>query len=200
MSFFESVKTLLSDKRGRALVKLGIYILFMAFVIMYVQVKNDRKPTKQTNINTPKTTYSETIKFLDTEYELKSNDGIIRFSKDDHEYVVMDDEVYEGKNLVDFEFLFWKLTPTLINDLTKDIEPYSETKYKDSTIEKTYYVSLIDFTKKFQDNNSLEEFEDKDIIIKIKKKDSEIVSVYLDLTNYYYFLEQDKNLEVEITY
>ena len=200
MSLFETIKVLLSDKRGRAIVKLGIYMIFMAFVIIYIQVRNDREHIEKENFNTPKTTYSETIKFLDYEYKLESNDGIIRFFEGEHEYVVRGDEVYEGKELVDFKFLFWNLTPTLIDDLTKNVEPYSETKYKDSTIEKTYYISLIEFTKKFIGTNSLEEFEDKDIIIKTKKKDNEMVSVYLDLTNYYYFFEQDKNLEVEIAY
>ena len=199
MSFFEGVKVLLSDKRGRALVKFGIYIIFIVFAVTYVRAIHETREVKPVvDSYTSQTTYKETIKFLDKEYELENNVGI-RF-KDKEEYTVISNTVYKENEKIDYDFYFWNLTPKFIGELVSDKEAYSETKYKDSSIEKTYKISLIEFIEKFDGKElNLEEYEDNEITITIKKMNDKVVSVYLDLTNYYSFIDDEK-LEVYITY
>ena len=200
MSYFEKIKVFLSDKRGVALVKFGIYIIFIIFVLFYVKGIHEEKDNKV--LEDPyisQTTYKEKISFLDNEYELE-NDSTIKFYLNDEEYEVKEDVVYKGEEIEDFDFYFWNLTPNFIGNLVKDHEAFSKTTYQDKTEEKTYKISLLEFFAKFKGKElNLEEFDDKQITISIKKKNDKVVSVYLDLTNYYYFIN-DENLEVYITY
>ena len=196
MSFIESVKVLLSDKRGRALVKFGIYIFFMIFVIFYIKGMHKEQPIIEEDPYISQTSYKENIKFLDKEYELEAYDSIIKFKNDTEEYTVENGILYKDKEVIEYEFYFWNLTPSFIGELVSNKEAYSETKYKDSSIETTYEISLEEFVKKFKCKPLLlDSYDDKNVIVKIKKQEEKIVSVYIDLSNYYY-----DNLEVYITY
>lgn len=200
MKLFENIKILMSDKRGRALVKFGIYIVFIIFVVAYVRGLNDTKPAQVKDPFIEKTNYKEKVTFLENVYEL-TYDSSIKFSVNNEEYEVKDDVVYKDGEIVEFDFYFWNLTPNFIGNLVKNKEVYSETKYKDSSIEKTYEISLLEFVKSFKGKTlELDEFEDDKVIVKIKKLNDEVVSVYLDLTNYYVFFDEDIKLEVDIEY
>ena len=201
MKLFENIKILMSDQRGRALVKFGIYIIFIIFVVSYARGLAGKRATRV--IEDPYTTkkeYKEKITFLDNTYELTS-DSSIKFLLNDEEYKVKDNVVYKDEEEVEYDFYFWNLTPNFIGNLVKNKEVYSETKYKDSTIEKAYEISLFEFIKNFKGKTlELEEFEDSKVIIKIKKLKDEVVSVYLDLTNYYALFDKNIKLEVNIEY
>ena len=201
MKLFENIKILMSDQRGRALVKFGIYIIFIIFVVSYARGLAGKNATRVIeDPYTAKKEYKEKITFLDNTYELTS-DSSIKFLLNDEEYKVKDNVVYKDEEEVEFNFYFWNLTPSFISNLVKNKEVYSETKYKDSSIEKTYEISLLEFIKSFKGKPlELEEFEDSKVIIKIKKLKDEVVSVYLDLTNYYVLFDEDIKLEVNIEY
>ena len=201
MKLFENIKILMSDQRGRALVKFGIYIIFIIFVVSYARGLAGKNATRVIeDPYTAKKEYKEKITFLDNTYELTS-DSSIKFLLNDEEYKVKDNVVYKDEEEVEYDFYFWNLTPSFISNLVKNKEVYSETKYKDSSIEKTYEISLLEFIKSFKGKPlELEEFEDSKVIIKIKKLKDEVVSVYLDLTNYYVLFDEDIKLEVNIEY
>ena len=201
MSFFEKIKVLMSDERGRALVKFGIYIIFIIFVVSYARGLAGKRATRVIeDPYTAKKEYKEKITFLDNTYELTS-DSSIKFLLNDEEYKVKDNVVYKDEEEVEYDFYFWNLTPSFIGNLVKNKEVYAETKYKDSTIEKAYEISLLEFIKNFKGKTlELEEFEDSKVIIKIKKLKDEVVSVYLDLTNYYALFDKNIRLEVNIEY
>lgn len=201
MKLFENIKILMSDQRGRALVKFGIYIIFIIFVVSYARGLAGKNATRVIeDPYTAKKEYKEKITFLDNTYELTS-DSSIKFLLNDEEYKVKDNVVYKDEEEVEYDFYFWNLTPSFISNLVKNKEVYSETKYKDSSIEKTYEISLLEFIKSFKGKPlELDEFEDSKVIIKIKKLKDEVVSVYLDLTNYYVLFDEDKKLEVNIEY
>ena len=201
MKLFENIKILMSDQRGRALVKFGIYIIFIILVVSYVRGLADKKiEKKEVDSYATKTSYKEKVTFLDNTYEL-TYDSSIKFSVNNGEYEVKDDVVYKDGEEIEFDFYFWNLTPSFISNLVKNKEVYSETKYKDSSIEKTYEISLLEFIKSFKGKPlELDEFIDNKIIVKIKKIKDEVVSIYLDLTNYYVLFDEDIKLEVNIEY
>lgn len=203
MSFFETIKELWKNERGRAIIKLGIYILFLMFAISYVRIGTQNSSNKvivQDNyIN--KNVYQEKISFLDNIIILKNNGSDISFDLNNEEYKVVNNSVYKNDILEEYDFYFWNLTPSFIGNIIKNKEVYSETKYNDSSVEKTYKISLRDFMLSFNGKDlNLEEFDDNDITISIKQLNNEVISVNLDLTSYYNFIELGKELKVSIEY
>lgn len=209
--FLEMIKVLWNDQRGRALIKLGIYMVFMTIVVLYARSLS----SKNTETVKPKKSVfdsyaemilkNEIITINDTKYEISfGNETILMDS--DNKYIISNNVVKtEANEIIENKIYFWNITPKLIGNLIKDKEKYFETKYNDDTKEEGYKIKLSEFIRYFNginlDDNSLENLDSKEILISIKQDQEKVISVNLDLTEYVKLILEDINLyNVKIEY
>lgn len=210
--YFEMFKTIWMDQRGRALIKLGLYLIFIIIVIMYARTIYSNEPTKkevqtvfEKYINDR--TYSENITVDDKTYSLTNTNNYITFKYEADLYTVLDNTVtlQENNEIKDFELYFWNITPSLIGRLTNNKETFYVTQYNDGTKDMAYKVSLLDFIRNFDgsslDIEFIEEIPNEDIIIIINETKQYIKKVSLDLSSYYKVITGiSKKYNVQIEY
>lgn len=210
--FFKTFKIIWDDERGRALIKLGIYLIFIVFVIMYTR---DIYSKTQTNTSTKtvlekymsEKIYTEKIKINNDLYTLTNDNGSIIFEYEDNSYLVNNNVVLKKDDnmIIDHDIYFWNITPNLIGNLVKNKETYYVTKYNDGITDKAYKVSLVNFISAFNGNETdikyLEEIPDTEFIIIVNETKDKINKVSLDLSSYYTLITgNEKQYNVEIEY
>lgn len=190
--------------RYRALIILGLYIIFFAVVIssfktdsyVYRPIKNKEnaleKYEKMDNYQ-----YSATI---ENEISKKMSGRVYK----DKQLIMLDNNnyYYDGNKLykkedsyIEFnenllEFDIWRFTPKLICELIQNGKLESKTEYADGIKSKTYLVSLVDFIKLyFGDDTTGKE----SVYVTLYEHDNMITKVELDLTSIYH-MQQFSNL------
>lgn len=210
--YFELFLRLWNDDRGRALLKLGLYLIFIVFVVAYTRnVYNDTsKPLVPSQSILEKyiklEKFEETITIENFNYKLSYGDKII-FSDDINNYEVIEDVIYlQGTNdIIPASVYFWNITPNLIGNLVNKKETFYVTNYNDGTKDKAYQISLVDFISKFKGINLeiefLNQISDETILIVIKETKDNIISVDLDLSSYYKLITGiNKEYKIKIEY
>lgn len=204
----ETVKVLWSDARGRALIKLGLYIVFLAFVFIYIKelYRNAEPIKKALTTNEILEQYSNKENYMskysigDKEYRyLKNQKQMVVISG--VTYYIEEDRLFDSRTntIVDYsEFPFWTFTPNYINELILSGEELYSKNYKDGTKEISYLVSLSRYLDKDEDNSLLK---DKNIEIVITIKEEKITKTSIDLKDYYAYIgDTNTNSLINIEY
>lgn len=208
----ENFKVLWMDERGRALIKLSAYLLFMVFVIMYARsiVHNPNN-----NEKTVKSSYEKFISQINYVADIKVDEeqisltggDITSFTYNEENYIVIDSKV--TKNQIeaedDFDIYFWKVTPKFIGEILTNREPEYTSNYKDGLVKKGYKISLYDFLEKHNISNvnvdDIETIPDEYIEVVIEDAGNKIELVTLNLDSYYRFVTgENKSFSIEIKY
>ncbi len=213
-----NLKKVWADERGKALIKLGLYILFAVFAVFTASATYRlNNADKNNSNNTPvdaMTAYKDLSSYAGS-YII--NDNKYTFTSANKEIIKIGDYNYfvEGTNLVNsldatleaptFDFKFWYLTPSFVYDLIKNGEESYTTNFANGSVETSYLVPLKYFTSKYDgtvlaiENTSI--LRDKNIEIVTTKTENKIVKVKINLSTYYVLInDQINNYNVEIDY
>lgn len=214
--FIENFKKVWADERGKALIKLGLYILFAVFAVMTAGATYKINNQNNEN-NNPVSAMEKYINLKSFSGEYIIGDNKYSFTSATKQIIKIGTFSYfveDGKlvNAVDptlespvFGFKFWYLTPTFISDLIDNGEKSYTTTFSDKSIESAYLVPLKYFASNYTgtilpiENESI--FNNKNIEIITTEKDKEIVKVKINLSTYYTLIDsQVTNYNVEIDY
>lgn len=207
-----------ADERGKALIKLGLYCLFVLFATFtatatYKYYSNEEKTENKTQLSAMEK-YKQLNSYLATyvvngvSYPYTSaNKQIIKVN--DVSYFIDADKL---TNVLDsslaapeFDFKFWYFTPTFIIDMIKNGSSEYTTSYTDGKKVEAYLVPLKYFATKYTGNVIATEdssiFDDKNIEILITEKDDTVTKVEINVTSYYAFINNlATNYNIEIDY
>ncbi len=214
--FIETFKKVWADERGKALIKLGLYMIFAVFAVLTAgatyrinnQNNENNKPVNAMEKYVNLKVFSGNYIIGDKTYSFTSaTKQIIKI--EEFSYFVEDGKLV---NTVDptlespvFGFKFWYLTPKFILDLIDNGEKSYTTTFSDESIESAYLVPLKYFASNYTgtilpiENDSI--FNNKNIEVITTEKDKEIVKVKINLSTYYTLIDsQVTNYNVEIDY
>ena len=206
----DNIKILLADERGRALVKLSAYLLFMFFVILYARMLVRNSDNEQ-NLKTPyekfisQIEYTADINYSGEEFSLIGG-NITSFTYGEEQYIVVDSKLKKDEIEVDdFEIYFWEITPKFIGKILDNKEPEYTSNYKDGLVKKGYKISLYEFLKNYNVSKlnieDLESIPDEYIEVVVDDTGRKIELVTLNLDSYYKFVTgDDKEFNLEIKY
>lgn len=208
--YLEGLKTLWGDERGRALIKLGAYIIFIIIAVIYARslyYSDSTSPNRVVDVMQKfqnKQVYTENVVLNGSTYFLK-NEEIVTFSAAEKTYSIVDDKVFLLDNDVTSEFpiSFWKMTPKVISELIKGKKTFYVTSYEDGTKDKAYQFSLAEFITKFEKIEVTGELLESEntVIVVLHEATNEIDKVVLDLSSYYRYLTNEiKEYKIEIHY
>lgn len=209
--FINGFKILWNDERGRALIKLGAYILFIVFAIVYARTVNSAMIEAEGNrktaleLFTEKKSYLADIKYDGVDVSLIGGD-IISFEYNGDPYTVVNSQLLKnGENNSDFEIYFWEITPKLIGKLVDEREADYISNFKDGTIKSGYNITLYDFIKEFNGSvlnvSDIENIPEDTITIVLEENDSKITKVILELDSYYKLVKnENKKFRIELKY
>ena len=214
--FIETFKKVWADERGKALIKLGLYMLFAVFAVITAgatyrfnnQNDENNRPVNAMEKYVNLRAFSGNYIIGDKTYSFTSATKQI-IKVEDFSYFVEDGKLV---NAVDptletpvFVFKFWYLTPKFISDLIDNGEKSYTTTFSDESIESAYLVPLKYFASNYTgtilpiENDSI--FNNKSIEIVTTERDKEIVKVKINLSTYYTLIDsQVTNYNVEIDY
>ncbi len=214
--FIETFKKIWADERGKALIKLGLYMLFAVFAVITAgatyrinnQNNENNKPVNAMEKYINLKNFSGDYIIGDNKYSFTSATkqiikvGTFSYFVEDGKLVNAVDPTLESPV---FEFKFWYLTPTFISDLIDNGEKSYTTTFSDESIESAYLIPLKYFTRNYTgtilpiENDSI--FNNKNVEIITTEKDKEIVKVKINLSTYYTLIDsQVTNYNVEIDY
>lgn len=217
-NFIANFKRIWADERGKALIKLGLYMLFAIFAVFTASATYRLNNADKNNPdNAPVdaiTTYKSLSGFAGS-YIVDNNE--YTFTSATKQIIKIGDYYYfaEGQNLVNnldatleaptFEFKFWYLTPSFIYDLIKNGEESYTTNYANGSIETSYLVPLEYFASNYDGNilaiENTSILDGKNIEIVTTETEDKIVKVKINLSTYYVLInDQVKNYNVEIDY
>ena len=161
----DNIKILLADERGRALVKLSAYLLFMFFVILYARMLVRNSDNEQ-NLKTPyekfisQIEYTADINYSGEEFSLIGG-NITSFTYGEEQYIVVDSKLKKDEIEVDdFEIYFWEITPKFIGKVLENKEPEYTSNYKDGLVKKGYKISLYEFLKNMFEVDILQDYQE----------------------------------------
>lgn len=201
--WWDTFKLLWADTRYRAMIKMGMYIIFVGGVLIFIQVTSImNQNSHETVYKTPleqlaeKTDYQYQIKLeeLNTEMFIQEVNGI-RDSVTNKFTVVgnptsymIQDNLYYISNETDavltsnpLLFDITRLTPNILTEIMKSGEEIANTTYKSGIKEITYEVPLNTFIKYYTGTEST--FTET-IICKIQVENQKITKIDVDWTNY----------------
>jgi hypothetical protein len=196
---YKELKKLLENKRYRAMIILGMYLVFMVFVVLAIKTKpepvrilNDKLEAFKTE---NKYSYSYTIITEQEEQEILLINGKRYLDK---EQIIFQNKVY---NFTTGSLIGFPLSTIDINKLGYDyIYEYlflSE-KVKSDNISDTYELLLPRFVKKV---NGIDIVSDEKISIMVVYVNDKINQIDLDLTNYVNYNQKTyEKYIVSITY
>lgn len=214
--FIETFKKVWADERGKALIKLGLYMIFAVFAVITAgatyrinnQNNENNKPVNAMEKYINLKNFSGDYIIGDKKYSFTSATkqiikvGTFSYFVEDGKLVNAVDPTLESPV---FEFKFWYLTPTFISDLIDNGEKSYTTTFSDESIESAYLIPLKYFTRNYKgtilpiENDSI--FNNKNVEIITTEKDKEIVKVKINLSTYYTLIDsQVTNYNVEIDY
>lgn len=201
--WWQTFKLLWADTRYRAMIKMGMYVVFVGGVLLFIQIVSImNRNTKEVVYKTPLELFSEKISY---QYQIKleeQNTAMItqevNGTKDDitnkftvlgnpTSYVIQNGLYYTanetGAVLVDNPLLFDinRLTPLLLKELIEAGEEVANTTYKNGTRETTYEIPLHSFVKIY--TGTVSELTGT-ISCKVQLEGDIITKISIDWTNY----------------
>lgn len=212
--YIEFLKTMWRDEKGKALIKLSFYLIFIVIAVLYTRslysdkyyTEPSKKEDEVMSEYVSRKYFTESITVDGILYLLEYGDEVL-LSKDKDTYVIdiLNNMItLNGKNVaIDFKIPFWNLKPELIKKLINNREEFYITNFSDSSKEKGYKIPLNDFIRIFEDKtNSYEEInQDKNVMLTIHEQDKKIDKVSLDITEYYHSITNEiKDYKIEIKY
>ena len=217
-NFIANFKKIWADERGKALIKLGLYMLFVVFAVFTAsatyRLNNADNNNPDNNSVAAITTYKNLSGYAGS-YIIADNK--YAFTSATKQMIKIGDYYYfaEGKNLVNnldatleaptFEFKFWYLTPAFIYDLIQNGEESYTTNFSNGSVETSYLVPLEYFASNYDGNvlaiENTSILDGKNIEIVTTETENKIVKVKINLSTYYVLInDQVKNYNVEIDY
>lgn len=212
------IKQIWAIKSLRAIIIIFIYMIFFSFVIAGIRENYDTKPLSLEEVNTK----DEFANKKNYEAIFKIKEDIYKFvNKNGNDYLIVNKTYFKvessvltpinvenGETIIadvpEFDVKFWLFTPSVISDLLKKSTLEYKTEFTNKDIKKGYIINMQDVFDKFNYDKSILEnkiIEDNNIKMEILERDGKIVSIILDLTNYYQlFVESDQEFKVEIEY
>ena len=151
----ETFKKLWANKRSRALIKLGLYFVFLTLIVTMLKVPSENKVTLTGFLELEsRTSYNITyqIKKDNEETTLTGScqNKICTLNDNDKKYQLSDDKVYlvidnylEEQNEDSFIFQITKYNISKIKELLENVEPLSRTTYQDGSVNKAYEIETI---------------------------------------------------------
>lgn len=198
----KQLKEFLSDKRNKAIVKLGFWVIFLLFVIIYVRIINNRnnryienKPDVP-NVTLP-LTITDAVKKLETsnyefvfEYDVNNNKNVVYGKKYNSKWQIKHNEnnyYYDGKLYLitesgkqeidgsNFNYILMLDAYKIYNYLLKAEYDYKK-ESSDGTVTIGSKLKLKDF-----DNIDYND----DIIIETNELNNNLINIDVDLTAYF---------------
>jgi hypothetical protein len=211
-------KKVWADERGKALIKLGLYILFAVFAVFTATATyriNNADNDKHDNAPVDAMTAYKNLSGYAGSYTI--GDNKYTFTSATKQIIKIGDYYYfaEGQNLVNdidatleaptFEFKFWYLTPSFIYDLIENGKESYTTNFSNGSVETSYLVPLDYFASNYDGNvlaiENTSMLDGKNIEIITTKTENKIVKVKINLSTYYVLInDQITNYNVEIDY
>lgn len=181
---YKLIKELLKNKRYRSLIILGLYLVFMSFVVM--SIKN--VPTNENKIDNRleefklKTNYNYTYSIKTTKDELVETKTIFGTRFNNKNQLIYEDKTY----LFDNVLIGFPINEIDLSKLTYDYI-YNYIKESTSDIKDVYTLKLSDFMKIVNGVNITSE---SNILINIRFIDNTINQIDIDLTKYVNFNQE----------
>jgi len=217
-NFIANFKKVWADERGKALIKLGLYILFAIFAVITAGAtyrinnanndKHDNTPVDAMTVYKDLSGYAGSYIIGDNKYTFTSaTKQIIKIG--DYYYFAEEQKLVNNLDATleapTFDFKFWYLTPSFIYDLIKNGKQSYTTNYANGSVDTSYLVPLEYFASNYDGNVlSIENpsiLAGKNIEIVTTKTENKIVKVKINLSTYYVLInDQIKNYNVEIDY
>ncbi|MBQ2409409.1 MAG: hypothetical protein II309_08240 [Bacilli bacterium] len=215
----EVLKQLWAVKSLRAIMIIFAYMIFFSFVIAGIRVNyNYNSKTPELDINSEDT--FENKKNYEAMFKI-NNEQYKFINKNEKDYLIVNDTYYRAElnvltpinvetgeiifaEIPNFEVKFWLFTPSVISNLLKKATLEYKTEFTNKDIKKGYIVDMKDVFDNVNSGKTILEnktIDNNNIKMEILERDSKIVSLILDLTNYYQlFVESDLEYKVEIEY
>lgn len=201
----EKIKTFLSDKRNKAIVKLGIYFIFILFVVIYVRAMNSKRPSYVPTENLPQTITDGVKNFKSVnsyEYSIEYNYNGNIFN--------INGKKYNDKWLINYNDINYYYDGNILinNDTKEEVNKTNIDLILMFDVQKVYdYLLNSEYVSKTENVNN-------ELIIKSKvtinnteneietiNKDNNLESINVNLTNYYKLKDENcLNLYVSIKY
>lgn len=180
---YKLIKELLKNKRYRALIILGLYLVFMSFVVMSIRTA----PTNETKVDNRleefklKTNYNYTYTIKTTKDEIVETKTILGTRYNNKNQLIYEDKTYLFDNvLIGF--------PINEIDLSKLTYDYIYSYIKESTnINDIYTLKLSNFMKIVNGVNITSE---NNILINILFTNNIVNQIEIDLTKYVNFNQE----------
>ena len=192
--------------RYRSLIKLGIYIIFFAFVIASINTNstNDLTPTNTNKVDVMEA-YEEMSNYqyrVTTKNEIENEDKqIITFNDNSYYYnninlYKRENDVYKLSNDNLSEFAVWRFSPSFITNLIQKGEFESKTEYADGIIANTYLIKVEDFLMAYYNTVTTD---DRTFKLTIYQSEKQVTKVELDITNIYNMSQYANSYDYEVT-
>lgn len=196
--------------RYRALIKLGLYIIFFIFVITLIKTQDNnisKNPVTKINVmenfkNMNNYQYKVIINNeVEETFISRVNNGkeLILYNSDTYYFDGIKmykkiDSYQEFKDII-FDFDIWRFNPLFITNLIDKGEFNAKTEYQDDTISNEYLVKVKDFVKLY-DNLDIEDERTFSLVVYQTKK--QVNKVTLDLTNIYNMKENANAFDYKV--
>lgn len=216
------IKEFLSDKRNKALVKLGFWLIFFIFVIIYIRFTNNNNRSYVNNdpVPTLPLTITESVKSLNNVSNYEFN---YIYKLNDESYEIYG-KVYNDKMLINYneqDYYFDGMNLYILSENNKEqvnsdnikyIQVFSPTKiynyllkseynFKQENADKSIKINSKIKVGEFADQIGEEIVSDEFIIIETSELDNSLININFDLSNYCK-IESDEcdNLKIDIIF
>lgn len=201
--WYHTFQLLWSDTRYRAMIKMGMYAIFVGGVLIFIQVtSNMNRNSHETVYKTPLEQFAENTEYqyqikleeLNTEMLVQEVNGtrdsiLNKFTLlgNPTSYMIQDNLYYISTGteavLTNNPLLFdiTKLTPAILKEMIDGGEEIANTTYKSGIKEITYEVPLKTFIRYY---NGTESELTGSIICKVQIENQKITKIDIDWTNY----------------
>lgn len=201
--WWQTFKLLWADTRYRAMIKMGMYVVFVGGVLLFIQIVSImNRNTKEVVYKTPlelfaeKTSYQYQIKLEELNTALVTEE--VNGTKDDAtnkftvvgnlaSYIIQDNLYYitneTGVVITSNPVLFdmTHLTPSVLKEMIEAGEEVANTTYKNGSRETTYEIPLATFIKIYTgtvvDTTGM-------VSCKVQLEEDVITKISIDWTNY----------------
>lgn len=208
-----NIKLIWANRQYRSAIKLFLYLIFMATVLIMINMNTSQNINNQVNIKTPLELFGDLDNYqyqtiINKNNELTVLDGNYfnsenNFTVNNIDYKYKDNQIYlklTNEVLTTESVLFnvFNLTPTTLQRMINKSEEVSKTNYKNGMIEINYELSVKDFSKIYAGQNINN---DEVIAITTRLENNNINRVSLNMINYLKIIDPTINTYlIEINY
>ena len=198
---YKKFKELRSNPQTKAVMSLALWFIFFIIIILFARSTSSSSKSNNTANYKKITSY---------EYVYKNNKSTIFGMKYNEKQIfnILDKKYYfDGENIYlivdhslslenNFDLGYLKITPSMIEDLTKNIN------YTQNGEARQYLIPLINFINLYQNDTEIDLSlaNNYNIIVNMYYKNNDLYMIKVDLSNYYKFynLEDDGVLTIDL--